>query len=111
MKVPNCDVRDAYRRAIAKVWGLKQKDIKRDIHIGSRAPGQWSPESTVEIYCEGCIPNATDVFYSEFGTFYNSESWVKIDDMANGFIQKKHPGAQKFHHEPYNNAVITVWPS
>ena len=110
MNVPNCDVRDAYRRAIAKVWGLKQKDIKRDIHIGSRAPGQWSPRSTVEIYCEGYIPNATDVFYSEFGTFYHSENWVKIDDMANQFIQKKHPGAQKFYHEPYNSAVVTVWP-
>ncbi len=110
MNVPNCDVRDAYRRAIAKVWGLKQKDIKRDIHIGSRAPGQWSPRSTVEIYCEGHIPNATDVFYSEFGTFYHSENWVKIDDMANQFIQKKHPGAQKFYHEPYNSAVVTVWP-
>jgi hypothetical protein len=111
MKVANCTVRDAYRRAISKVWGLKQKDIKRDIHIGRKAPGQWSPESTVEIYCEGNIPNATDMFYSEFGTFYHSEEWHKIDDLANVIIQKKHPGAGRYHHEPYNNAVITVWPS
>ena len=53
MKAPNCDIRDAYRRAISKIWGLKQKDIKRDIHIASQAPGQWSPNSLVEIYCEG----------------------------------------------------------
>lgn len=110
MTVPNYEVRDAYRKAIAKVWGLKQKDIKRDIHIGSKAPGQWSPSSTVEIYCEGHIPNASDVHYSEFGTFYHSESWVKIDDLANQIIQTKRPGSQKFYHESYNNTVINVWP-
>ena len=110
MNVPSCDVRDAYRRAIAKVWFLKQKDIKADIHIASRAPGQWAPESEVEIYCEGNIPNASDVQWTEFGTFYHSERWFQIDDMANQLIQKKHPRAQKFHHEPYNNAVINVWP-
>jgi hypothetical protein len=110
MKVPNCDVRDAYRRAIAKVWGLKQKDIKRDIHIGSSAPGQWSPSSAVEIYCEGHIPNATDAFCTEFGTVYHSENWFEIDDLANSFIQKKHPGGQRFYHEPCNSAVVNVWP-
>ena len=111
MNIPNCDVRDAYRRAIAKVWGLKQKDIKQDIHIGSRAPGQWAPQSVVEIYCERHIPNATDFMYTEVGTVYNSESWVKIDELANQFIQEKHPGLHRFHHEPYNNAVINIWPS
>ena len=110
MKVPNCDVRDAYRRSIAKVWGLRVKDVKSDVHIGSRAPGQWAPRSTVEIYCEGHIPNASDVHYSEFGVFYHSESWVKIDEMANQIIQTKHPGSQKFYHEPYNNAVVNIWP-
>ncbi len=111
MKIANCIVRDAYRRAISKVWGLKQKDIKNDIHIGSKAPGQWSPASAVEIYCENGIPNATDMHYSEFGTFYHSESWVKIDNMANMLIQKKRPGSPRFHHEPYSNAVINVYRS
>jgi len=110
MKVPNCDVRDAYRRAIAKVWGLKQKDIKKDIHIGAAAPGQWSPQSVVEIYCEGNIPNASDVHSSELGTFYHSDTWYKIDEMANNLIRAKHPAASRFHHEPYNNAVINIWP-
>ena len=109
MKVPNCDVRNAYCKAIAKVWGLKQKDIKHDVHIGARAPGQWSANSTVEIYCERGIPNATDVCYSEFGTFYHSESWIKIDEIANMLIQKKHPGGSRYHHEPYNNVVICVY--
>ena len=111
MKVSNSDVRHAYQRAISRVWGLKQKDIKQDIHVGSRAPGQWSPRSAVEIYCENNIPNASDMHYSEMGTFYHSEVWFKIDDMANQFIQKKHPGATRYHHEPYNNAVVNVYKS
>mgnify|MGYP000211959918 FL=1 len=110
MKVPNCDVKNAYQRAIAKVWGLKQKDIKRDIHIGSRSPGQWSPRSAVEIYCEGNIPNASDYHCTEFGTFYHSDRWYQVDDLANEHIQKKHPGADRYHHEPYNNAVVNIWP-
>ena len=114
MKVASCIIRDAYRRAIAKTFGLKQKDIKRDIHIGRKAPGQWSPGSIVEIYCENEIPNATDYFDPSWHGFpgqisYNSEQWVKVDEMANGFIQKKHPGALKFFHEPYNNAVVNIY--
>jgi len=109
MNISDNDVKNAYQRAISKVWGIKQKDIKEDIHIGSRAPGQWSPRSAVEIYCEGDIPNATDTNYSEFGTVYHSEMWFKIDDMANQFIQKKHPGAIRYHYEPYNDAVINVY--
>jgi|TARA_R110002153_G_scaffold49195_1_gene138750 hypothetical protein len=109
MNISDNDVKNAYQRAISKVWGIKQKDIKEDIHIGSRAPGQWSPRSAVEIYCEGDIPNATDANYSEFGTVYHSEMWFKIDDMANQFIQKKHPGAIRYHYEPYNDAVINVY--
>ena len=73
--------------------------------------GQWSPRSVVEIYCENNIPNASDMHYSEIGTFYHSEVWFKIDDMANQFIQKKHPGATRYHHEPYNNAVVNVYKS
>ena len=103
MTVPNYEVRDAYRKAIAKVWGLKQKDIKRDIHISANAPGQWSPSSTVEIYCEGHIPSATS-------TIFSFENWIKVDDVANQILQEKYPGSQKFYHEPYNNAVINVWP-
>jgi len=111
MKVSNSDVKNAYQRAISKVWGLKQKNIKEDIHIGSRAPGQWSPRSVVEIYCENNIPNASDMHYSEIGTFYHSEHWFKIDNMANQFIQKRYPGSARYHHEPYNNAVVNVYKS
>ena len=48
---------------------------------------------------------------SKKGTFYHSEVWFKIDDMANQFIQQKHPGATRYHHEPYNNAVVNVYKS
>ena len=111
MKISNSNVKDAYRQAIAKVWGLKQKDIKGDIHLGNKAPGQWSEGSAIlEIYCEREIPNASDVHYSEFGTFYHSESWSKIDDKANAILRAKFPGtSRRFHFEPYNNAVVCVY--
>ena len=111
MKITNCNVKDAYRQAIAKVWKLKQKNIKGDIHIGSKAPGGWSNgRAILEIYCERDIPNATDIYEFEFGTVYNSESWFKIDDTANDILSKKFPGSRRrFHSEPVNNAVVCVW--
>jgi hypothetical protein len=113
MGIANCDVRDAYRRAIAKVWHLKQNDIKGDIHLGNKAPGGWSESQAIlEIYCEQDIPNATDVFYTEFGTLYHSEMWYKIDDKANEILSKKFPGCRRrFHFEPHNDVVICVWES
>ena len=111
MKIANCNVRDAYRSAIAKEWGLKQKDIKGDIHLGNKAPGQWSGgKAILEIYCEQDIPNASDIHFSEFGTFFNSETWVKIDDIANDLLDKKFPGnRRRFHFEPYSNAVVCIY--
>ena len=109
-------VKTAYRRAIAKQFKLKQKDIKGDIHLGSEAPGQWSPDSTLEIYCERYIPNATDYFDPSWHGFagpivFNSEEWCRIDEKVNqALLEKFGPGVKKYHHEPYNNAVITIWP-
>lgn len=113
MNIANCNVRDAYRQAIAKVWGLKQKDIKGDVHIGRKAPGQWSGgRAILEIYCENGIPNASDVHYTEFGTLYHSESWFQIDEQANAILRAKFPGTtRRFHYEPHNSAVICVWES
>jgi len=109
-------VKTAYRRAIAKQFKLKQKDIKGDIHLGSEAPGQWSPRSTLEIYCERYIPNATDYFDPSWHGFtgpvvFNSEEWCRIDENVNqALLEKFGPGVKKYHHEPYNNAIITIWP-
>ena len=110
-------VKTAYRRAIAKQFNLKQKDIKGDIHLGSEAPGQWSPSATLEIYCEQNIPNATDYFdpiWHGFAgpTVFNSEEWCRIDENVNQVLLEKFGArVQQYHHEPYNDAVITVYPS
>jgi hypothetical protein len=113
MKVSNCDVRDAYRRAIAKVWDLKQKAIKGDIHLGNKAPGGWSEgKAILEIYCEQDIPNASDILHTPYGTIWHSESWVEIDKTANDILGKKFPSnRRRFHFEPYNNAVVCIWES
>ena len=64
-------IRNLYRDAIREVFGsgLTSADddyldtaVKRDIHIAGKGPGQWvSSHGVLEIYCEGGIPNATDV--------------------------------------------------
>ena len=111
-------VLSVYKKAIAKQFDLKQKDIKKDIHEGSKAPGQWSPGSTLEIYCEGAIPNASDYHsMADFGFpgggyYCHGEQWGKVDDAVNALLVEKFGnGVQKYHHEPYNNAVVCVYPS
>ena len=114
-------IKKLYREAIVKVFGCDDKEldedllkaVKRDIHLGKNAPGQWSPESVLEIYCEGGIPNATDYFDPSWHGFpgkvvYNSEKWIEVDDLVNLMLQVTHPG-KRVHHEPYNNAVVNVY--
>ena len=68
-KVRRDTIRNLYRQAIIQYWGGKpvdsdylQKAVKRDIHIAGKGPGQWvSSHGVLEIYCEGGIPNASDV--------------------------------------------------
>jgi hypothetical protein len=111
-------VQAAYRRAIAKHFSLKQKDIKQDIHEGSKAPGQWSPGATLEIYCESGIPNASDYHDMSFhglpgaGYYCHSEQWDKVDEKANAFLAEKFGrSVQKYHFEPYNSAVVCIYPA
>ena len=120
-------IRKLYREAIIEVFGCGDRELdadlvtatKKDIHFGDRAPGQWSPESLLEIYCESGIPNATDIndfscYASEVGcnpselVSYNADKWETIDDLVNLMLAVTHPGVQVYH-EPYNAAVITVW--
>lgn len=120
-------IKRLYRDAIINVFGCNDKDldedllkaVKRDIHLGKNAPGAWSPDSVLEIYCEGGIPNATDVhdFRAEAAEFgvnplnavsYNSEKWADVDGLVNLMLEVTHPG-KRVHHEPYNNAVINVY--
>jgi hypothetical protein len=116
-------VKTVYRRAIAKHFQLKQKDIKQDIHEGSKAPGRWSPGATLEIYCESGIPNASDYhdmrqYTAEFGLnpkqagyYCHAEQWSKVDDVVNALLVEKFGrSVQKYHHEPYSNAVVAIYP-
>jgi len=116
-------IRKAYREAILEVFGCGDKELdaqlvkasKEDIHLGDKAPGQWSPHSILEIYCENGIPNATDINewgpMPEFGILkggchYNSDSWCKVDRIVNLLLEPAY-GVKVFH-EPYNAAVINI---
>jgi hypothetical protein len=119
-------IRKLYRDAIVQVFGCGDKDldaqlikaVKEDVYLGDKAPGQWSPDSALEIYCENGIPNASDIHdftyeYREFGIegnpfSYNSDKWDTVDGVVNLMLEAlgKH---ERYYHEPYNAAVITVW--
>ena len=90
--------------------------LKRDIHRASEAPGQWSPNSILEIYCEGGIPNATDINeippMPEFGIMkgscvYNSDRWYKVDQYVNQSLALEGYFARVYN-EPYNAAVVCI---
>jgi len=121
-------VKKLYRDAIVNVFGCDDKEldaqllkaVKTDVHLGDKAPGQWSPDSVLEIYCENGIPNASDINdfsyeYKEFGInespiSYNADKWEMIDSLVNLMLEAM-GRSERYYHEPYNNAVITVWAS
>ena len=108
------NIRKAYVLAIEEVFGIDRARVSPDVHVSDEAPGQWSPDSVLEIYCEQEIPNATDYhdlsYFGGEGYYYHSEEWIKVDEKANEFIKKFSPNLKKkLFHEPYNNAVVTVW--
>jgi hypothetical protein len=120
-------IRKLYRDAIVNVFGCDDKEldvqilkaVKEDVHLGDKAPGGWSPDSVLEIYCENGIPNASDIHdfsyeAREFGmnptnaVSYNSDKWDMIDGLVNLLLEamgKK----ERYYHEPYNGAVINIW--
>ena len=121
-------IRNLYRDAIREVFGSGNTSddsdylevaLKRDIHIAGHGPGQWVDDHGVlEIYCEGGIPNATDIqdwrwVEAEFGVTpkepvtYNSDQWSKIDKYVNlGLKAQGRP--ERVFHEPHNAAVVAV---
>ena len=116
-------IRKLYREAIVNVFGCGDKKFdaelisaaKRSVHLGDQAPGGWSPESVLEIYCESGIPNATDYFCpQEHGfegkTTYNSDQWDVVDGMVNLMLEAMGYSG-RYHHEPYNAAVVNIWES
>ena len=116
-------VRKAYRDALLQVFGCGDKELdvdliralKSDIHLGDKAPGQWSPTSVLEIYCENGIPNASDIHEIppmpehgyKGGCRYNSDSWYKVDEIVNLLLEPVY-GVKVFS-EPYNGAVVNVY--
>ncbi len=120
-------IRKFYRDAIVSVFGCGDKEldaqllkaVKEDVYLGDRAPGQWSSESILEIYCENGIPNASDINdfsaeASEFGVdpsnavSYNSDSWSMVDELVNLMLEALGK-SERYYHEPYNSAVINIW--
>jgi len=117
-------VANLYREGLTQVFGCGDgeldeylvKALNKDIHHGPDAPGGWSPSSILEIYCEGGIPNATDINefppMPEFGITegsctYNSERWYMVDMYVNQTLALMgYP--HRVYYEPYNNAVINV---
>jgi hypothetical protein len=129
MKLRKDQVRKMYRDSIVQIWGCGDKEldariikaVKRDVHYGADAPGEYCPGSKLEIYCENGIPNASDIqdFSAEMREFgcsledlkdsvmYHSEKWDMIDGMVNLLCEALgYP--DRFYHEPYNNAVIAI---
>ena len=110
-------VKELYRDGIIQVFGTGDDEylkraVDNDIHFGDEAPGQWSPGSVLEIYCENGIPNATDYWSpAEHGfpgkTVWNSEKWHDVDSYVNLMLAAAGVGNVVFH-EPYNSAVVNI---
>ncbi len=129
MKTNRTTIRRLYREAILEVFGtgLSKDDdkylneaLKRDVHIAGQGPGQWvGDHGVLEIYCEGGIPNASDIqdwrwVEQEFGVkpkelvTYNCDKWSKIDKYVNLGL-KALGKSDRVYHEPYNSAVVGVF--
>lgn len=116
-------IANAYRDGLLHVFGYGDpkedeylvKALAKDVHKSSEAPGQWSPGSILEIYCEGGIPNATDInefppmpeFGYKGGCSYNADKWAKVDQYVNQTLAIQ-GYRERVYHEPYNNAVVNI---
>lgn len=114
-------IRKLYQDAIIQIFGCGDKEldanitsaVKQDIHLGDKAPGQWSPDSVLEIYCERGIPNATDMFDPSWHGFsgktvYNSDKWAEVDGVVNLMLEAINH-TDRYYHEPYNGAIINIY--
>jgi hypothetical protein len=114
-------IRKAYVRALTEHFELDEAKVNKDVHDARSAPGQWSPSSEIEIYCEDEIPNASDYhdmrpYAAEFGLdpstmgyYCHAEQWDKVNELANKYIKEKLPQSPRHWHEPYNNAVVNIY--
>jgi hypothetical protein len=112
-------IANLYRDGLRQVFGCGDADLdadlikalERDVHKGADAPGGWSPSSILEIYCEGGIPNASDIESFEWEDkvhfYYASERWDKVDQYVNQTLRLMGYPHQVYY-EPYNGAVVSV---
>lgn len=131
MHVPPSKIKKFYQDALFQVFGcpgdsemceqnqFMKAAIKRDVYLAKKAPGEWAPYSCLEIYCEGGIPNATDVndfnmhavefgFSPDQAVTYNHEAWQRVDGIVNLLLEAL-DCRDRYHHEPYNNAVVNIY--
>ena len=117
MKITKATIKKLYVDAIMKYQHAEdEKQIRKDVHTGGNGPGNWAPESLLEIYCESGIMNASDIhefppmpeFDYKGGCSYNSDMWASMDEYVNLMLQAQ-GCARKVYHEPINNAVVSVY--
>jgi len=111
-------IRQAYVTALAAHFDLNKEKVDKAVHLG--VDGNWCKESTLEIHCEGEVPNASDYhdmrqYAAEFGLdpstmgyYCHSEQWDKVDELANKLIKEQLPRSPKYYHEPYNGGVVSI---
>jgi len=130
MRLTPSKIKKFYQDAIFRVFGIDDDDpifkesntrlkraIKKDVYIARKAPGQFSPWSILEIYCENGIPNASDIndFTAEAREFgfegnavsYNHDKWEEVDALVN-LLTEALGNRDRYYHEALNGAVVTI---
>ncbi len=131
MRLTPSKIKKFYQDAIFRVFGIDDDDpifkesnahlkraIKKDVYIARKAPGQFSPWSILEIYCENGIPNASDIndFSAEAIEFgfdpsdavcYNSDRWAQVDALVN-LLTEALGNPDRYYHEALNGGVVII---
>ena len=107
-------IRKLYREAIVQVFGCEDKGLDADLVAAVKKDVRFGrDESVLEIFCEGGVPNASDIFNpADYGfpgrVSYNSDSWDTIDGVVNLMLEAM-GRPERYRHEPYNSALVSVW--
>lgn len=101
-------VYDAYLQAIEESWlgGLENEYIKQSLHKPDNKHGGWNgwcDGSLLVIDHEHGLTGPLEIFKTEFGTIYLSETWVSIDKRASELLGKR------VFTEPFNYAISGIY--
>lgn len=120
MKVTKATIKKLYVDAIMKYqYAEDETKIRKDVHTGGNAPGNWAPHALLEIYCENGIMNATDIqdFSAEAAEFgvdpadavcYHADIWANMDEYVNLMLQAQGCN-NKCYSEGVNGGVVAVY--